>query len=371
MNILFVCSRLDTMVSKRGFLISSLVDEGNDVSLISMERHSETEKKLRDMGVDFYCVENSRNKVSVFSDIKFLLRLFFLLRVGGFDRVLSYTIKPNVYSGLAVFFTRSALCFFPFVTGLGYAFQGGGWRRNLLRKITVFLHRFSFSRATKVVFQNENNMSLFVDLGIVPGRNAVLIMGDGVEIDGVKNAYSDRLDGDFVCVARLLGEKGLRELHAAIVEVKKSDPDFSVKLYGPMESSPDAISEQEVKQWAVCGTILWKGYSDDVKGVLKEAACFVLPSYHEGMSTAVAEAMAEGVPVIGTDISGIRELVDGNGFLVAPKNYPDLAQAIHKFISLSDDKKIEMSEVGISRADMLCNRRVIMNRIKELVLEKQ
>lgn len=369
MNILFVCSRLDTMVAKRGIVLQKLAANGHKVTLLSMERHQETERVLEGMGVGFRCFKNERNRISLWADFLFVLNLAKLLLSKRYDCLVSYTIKPNVYSGIACFFVARGIRFYPFVTGLGYAFQSGGFKRYLLKKVSLFLHRISFFSARKVIFQNYVNRDYFVDTSVVKKDKTEVILGDGVDVSISPTPYLNRVTSGFVCVARVLGEKGLRELHESILQVKRDEPSFNVQLYGPLESSPDAISAAEVAEWKKMGTIIWNGYSSNVSELLNGAACFVLPSYHEGMSTAVAEAMAAGLPIIGTDIPGIRELVEDNGFLVPVKDPVSLSGALLRFINLPDEEKNEMSKISRERSVMMCDRKVIMDRIYEMVIK--
>ena len=73
---------------------------------------------------------------------------------------------------------------------------------------------------------------------------------------------------------------------------------------------------------------------------------FISSSYWEGFSTAILEAMAAGVPVLGTDIPGNRELIEPgiNGWLVAPHNSEALAQEIINHINLPDEIKLKIIE---------------------------
>jgi glycosyltransferase involved in cell wall biosynthesis len=281
------------------------------------------------------------------------------------DCLISYTIKPNVYSGIALFFCKK-IKFVPVVTGLGFAFQEGSFVRRLLKNITVWLHRISFRKAHKVIVQNTHNTQFLIEQNIVEKENVILIEGDGVNIPDIsEKKFGAKLR--FVSLARLLGEKGLRELRDAIYEVKKTYPDFHVELFGPIENSADAISVAEIDAWKREGTLLWKGYCENIDKLFRESDIFTLPSYHEGMSTAVSEAIAYGLPVVGSDIPGIKEMVDRNGYLVAPRKVRPLADALKRMLeaSLEDLKYMSMRsrQIAIYKFDRV----KIMNEIEKVI----
>jgi len=366
MKYLFVCSRLDTMLGKRRRLLRRLINDGADVYLISMEYHGNSVSELREMGVRFHLTKAKRNKISFLSDLKYLFELYDYFNKVKPDVIIAYTIKPNLYSGLITRIQGLDVMFFPIVTGLGFAFQEGNILRLVLKRFVTVLYKISFKNVQKVILQNNDNRRYFSELNIAPMSKMLVIAGDGVELPGIDTKqFND--PKRVVCVARLLGEKGLRELHLATLEVKKNFPDFSVELYGPQETSPDAILDSELAQWKDMGTLKWEGYCDSVDNLLSEADAFILPSYHEGMCTAVSEAIAFGLPVIGTDISGIREMVDGNGFLVKRKDVGSIVIALNSLLSQNDDAWSDMSKRSIQIAKTRFDRKLLMNQIYDVV----
>ena len=80
---------------------------------------------------------------------------------------------------------------------------------------------------------------------------------------------------------------------------------------------------------------------EKVIDMVSNSTLFLLPSVEEGISNAVLEAMALGIPVISTDCGGMREVVinNNNGFLVPVREPNAMAEAIQNFINL-DEKEI-------------------------------
>jgi glycosyltransferase involved in cell wall biosynthesis len=330
-----------------------------------MEGHAATEENMKRLGITHTVIPCPRNKIALLRDLFYMINVFFWLLKVRPDAVISYTIKPNVYCGIVLrFFKR--VRFFPVVTGLGFAFQNRGAKRRVLRRLVVGLHRKAFQVSDNVIFQNNENCDFFVSENIVDEERAVIIQGDGVYIPEASKSFF-RKPLSFVCVSRLLGEKGLRELFEASKIVRCRYPDFHISVFGPKETSPDAITDEDLANWSKSGALIWRGYCDDVGELFSRSDIFILPSHHEGMSTAVCEATAHGLPVIATDIPGIREMVDGNGILV-PVNSPErLANAIFEMLEMNVEELLEMSRVSRDIAVSGFQREDVMRRVAEVI----
>ena len=143
-----------------------------------------------------------------------------------------------------------------------------------------------------------------------------------------------------VCVSRLIERKGIRFLIEAIGKLK--DRDVKLILVG------EGNQEEELKKLAVDSRISdrvdFKGYMDhdSIADLYRTSDVFVLPSLNEGMSNALLEAMASGLPVIVTDTGGTSELIDGNGVVVPMSDSNAIAEAIREFMDNPDTRKMEM-----------------------------
>ena len=83
-----------------------------------------------------------------------------------------------------------------------------------------------------------------------------------------------------------------------------------------------------------------------MRNLLKSHGCLILPSYSEGMSKSIMEAISSGRPIICSNISGCREMVvnNFNGFLVKPKSTSSIYQALKKFQNLKFEDKIKFGK---------------------------
>jgi glycosyltransferase involved in cell wall biosynthesis len=107
----------------------------------------------------------------------------------------------------------------------------------------------------------------------------------------------------------MLRDKGVGEYVAAAKLVKERIPAARFLMIGDTDQNPAAISIEQLRQWNREGVIEYRPATEDVRPLLAQCTCYVLPSYHEGMPRSVLEAMATGRPVITTDTIGCRETV--------------------------------------------------------------
>ncbi len=249
--------------------------------------------------------------------------------------VLCYTIKPVIWGTVAAWLSATPKRY-ALITGLGYAFtDGASLKRRLVRWVSTTLYAFALRRATKVFFQNPDDAALFRKLGLTPPWvPVVLVNGSGVDVDHFAQSRLPEGPVRFLMIARLLGDKGVREYAAAAAGIMRDYPEAQFHLVGPTDTNPDAISGDEIITWERDGVLKWHGASDDVRPHIAACHVYVLPSYREGTPRTVLEAMAMGRPIITSDAPGCREtVVDGdNGFLIAPREVGPLVEAMRRFL---------------------------------------
>ena len=324
----------ESLVNFRGDLIKSLVAAGHEVSAMAGHSDDATRLRIETLGASFRSYPVQRNGMNPISD----LTTFLALRAAFIDLkpdiVLSYTIKPVIWGGMAMRSLGSTAWFYALITGLGLAFQPGGIKQKLITGLVTRLYRWSLIRATKVIFQNQDNRQVFEDRQIVEAERCVVVSGSGVNLDHFGLSPLPQGKVVFLSIARLLGAKGLREYAQAAKIVRERYPNADFYLVGPEDPSPDNIPLSEVVTWKSSGVLQYFGETKDVRPFIEQSNVYVLPSYYEGMPRTVLEAMAMGRPIITTDVPGCREtVVDGdNGFLVPVKDVDALAAAMEKFI---------------------------------------
>ena len=333
-KIIIVASLPESLINFRGELIQDIKDKGCKVITVSpppSEMYSNIfkQKKIVNIPITF-----ASNKISPLDDFILFLKLYKIFKKQSPDIILSYTIKPVIWGGFASRFLKKD--FYVLITGLGFAFQGTSFKRKLLTRLVVFLYRVVLKKSKVVIFQNKDNLNLFVDKGIVPISKTYLVNGSGVDIEKFNVEALPKGTINFLCISRLLTEKGLREYAEAAKIVKKKFPTVIFNLVGGKDASSDAISLEEVSSWS--DYISYKGSTTDVRTYIKNSHVYILPSYHEGLPRSTLEAMSMGRAVLTTEAAGCKETVKNgiNGFIVPVGSVDKLAEKMIWFIEHSD-----------------------------------
>jgi len=337
MNILIIGAYPNSIVGFRGQLIQSWVKEGHKVTVMSADAEAEVIEKVCLLGANFRPYKVQRNGLNPLSDLQTLFELYRAIKACKPDKILAYTIKPIIWGGIAARFYKKS-DFYAMVTGLGYAFEKGSFKRSIVNVIAKGLYRYSLKRVTGVIFQNTDNLQTFVDQKLVKKEKTHRIFGSGVDLAEYSQTPLPAGAPVFLLVARLLGDKGIREYAEAAFNVKKQYPDTRFQLLGPEDSSPDGICAEELAQWTKTGTIEYLGVTNHVLPFVQQCHIYTLPSYHEGLPRSVLEAMSVGRPILTTTASGCRDTVlnERNGKLVSPKDSQQLEDQILWFIENRD-----------------------------------
>lgn len=319
----------------RGHLLETMRSAGHEVVTIGPAANEATLAWLAERGIRYHEAPIGRAGISPLADIRTFLKLWTLLREIGPDTVLTYTIKPNVYgipaAAIAGVKRRNAM-----ITGLGFAFieREGSMRWRMIHMIARLLYWVGLRLATRIIFQNEDDLDAFREMGLIARHAPVgIVAGSGVDIRHFAPAPLPE-QPRFLMVARLLRDKGLGEYieAARIVRARFSQAEFH--LVGPADPSPAAFPVSEVEAATREGAIIWHGATDDVRPFIAASRIYVLPSYREGTPRSALEAMAMGRPVITTDVPGCRAAIKNgrNGLLVPARTAEPLADAMIRLI---------------------------------------
>lgn len=334
MKIIVIGALPESLINFRGELITKLVKSNHDVIAMAAPADQDTINRIEQLGCRYEPYPIARNNTNPGSDLKTLIALIKVYKKEQPDKVIAYTIKPVIWGGISALFFP-AIQFNALITGLGFAFQGGNLKRTLIKKTVTTLYKLSLMSARKVIFQNQDNMLSFLKNKIVHEKKAFVINGSGVNLAHFKySPLPNESDFTFLTIARLLGDKGLREYAAAAEIVLKKHPKAKIQILGPEDPSPDGIKLTEVHAWQEKGLIEYLGSTRDVRPFISKCHVFVLASYHEGLPRTVIEAMAIGRPILTTNVPGCRDTVEEgvNGFLVEKANAEQLAKQMIWFI---------------------------------------
>lgn len=337
MKILFLTNHHLGLCLFRYELIAELLKE-NDVYLSLPD--GDLVRPLEEMGARFIDTPIDRRGLNPITDIKLFCRYLKLLRQIKPEMVITYTIKPNVYGGLAC--RLAGIPYAANITGLGTAFQKAG----ILRAVASLLYKIALKKAKAVFFENCGNQQTLLDARIVKESQCCVLNGAGVNLERYAFAEYPADDGEtrFLFTGRIMREKGVDELFSAMERLHSEGIPCSLDVLGDYEED----YKSKIEQYEAAGWLHFHGYQKDVRPFIQNCHCFVLPSWHEGMANTNLECAAMGRPLITSRIHGCMEAVveAKNGLLCEPKNTNSLYDSMKTFIQLPYEKKVAMGIAG-------------------------
>lgn len=313
------------------------------------------------LGIDHVPIPIDGRGTSPLADLALLWRYWRALRRLRPAAYLGYTIKPNIWGSLAA--RLNGVPVINNIAGLGETFGGRGPLNRLVR----WLYRQALRGSATVFFQNPDDRALFVAGGIVPAASTRSLPGSGVDL--ARFAVRRRApasDGGFVflLIARLLVAKGVGDFVAAARLVRERAPAARFRVLGIVQQGKGAIPPAQLDAWARSGDVELLPATDDVRDVLAEADCVVLPTFYpEGTPRALLEAAASGLPIIATDVPGCREIVrhGRNGFLVRPRDPQDLADRMIAMAALPPGAAAAMGAAGRALVEREFDERIVVD----------
>ena len=304
-----------------------------------------------------------RRGINPVTDLKLLMRYIRLIRKIRPTKVITYTVKPNIYGGIACRLLR--IPYAANITGLGTTFQKEGW----LKKLVILLYKTALKGADAVFFENRGNLQIMCDLGIVQQSRCRLLNGAGVNLEQYPFcAYpSEDETVKFLFIGRVMAEKGVNELFTAMQQLIAEGYHCQLDMLGYYEEDYKQTIEGFVQQ----GWLHYHGFQTDVKRFIEPAHCFVLPSWHEGMANTNLECASMGRPLITSNIHGCKEAVIENvsGLLCEAKDADSLYAAMVHFLHLSPAERAAMGAAGRKHMEAeFDKRKVVENTLEGLGL---
>lgn len=353
MKILILANNDIGLYQFRKELIFELLREHSVTLLLP---YGEMVEPLREAGCRFVDTPVDRRGVNPVKDFGLFLRYRKIIKTEKPDLVITYTVKPNVYGGMACRLLK--VSYAVNITGLGTAFQGHG----MLRHVVTTLYRLGTSKAKVMFFENVENQQIFIDEKLVKPEKACLLNGAGVNLEHYQvSEYPEEHDGvRFLFVGRVMQEKGIDELFSAMQRLRQEGYNCSLDVLGGFEEN----YALKMKKYQEAGWLHYHGYQKDVRPFIAQSHCFVLPSWHEGMANTNLECAASGRPVITSDIHGCKEaVVDGvSGLLCQSKDAQSLYDRMREFMLLTHQEKRQMGLAGHRHMEDVFDKRKVVEK---------
>lgn len=369
MKVVFCDNHFGLMINFRGDVVRHYLRLGYEVILVfpSVTRNDSMLNEIP-KGCRLISVPISPSGMNPIEDLRYLWTLFLFMKKERPDVIFTYTIKPNIYGTLAAWLAgvKSRIAM---VAGLGYAFDGNGVMKRVLR----FFYGVGLRASSKVVVLNNSNFDYLLSKGYVSKEKLVLFEGgEGVDLTRFSFVPNHFEVHRFIMVARMLYDKGYSEFVSAARLVKSKYPSIQFELLGPIDDkSPMRVPREVIERDQREGSITYLGVTNNVPSYIGRNGVVVVlvSSYKEGLNRSLMEACAMGRPIITSNIPGCREMVDDgkNGFLVEPKDADSLARRIIDFINLSEREKQAMCDYSYQKACSQFDVNKVIERYDEMI----
>ncbi|MHC0046073.1 glycosyltransferase family 4 protein [Vibrio campbellii] len=321
---------------------------------------------------EFDCINlNMTRGTSIFDVIKNTYELYKIFKFRKFDIIQYATPNAAFYSSIASFMAcvpKRLYCQW------GIRYVGfSGVRRNIFKLIEYLTCSLStdirpaseknrqFSICEKLYKENESSVvGQGGTIGVDFKKFNLDMKADGRNF--VLNKYCLRPD-DFIFgyVGSLRGDKGTNELIEAFREMSSTHEDIKLVLVGS-KFDGDPI-KKDLLDWADSSDkVIFVGAQKDTSKFISSFSVHVHPSYREGFSMVLQEAMALKVPIITTDIPGPSEVIeqDKSGLLIAPRDVSELKEAMEKLYS-DKEMRLALSESGYKRCVEHFDREIMLH----------
>lgn len=211
------------------------------------------------------------------------------------------------------------------------------------------LGKWTLNTADKIICYTEEEKKKLIEILNI-NESKIVVIPNGIDTDmfcpGPRDHVADTIN--LLCVSRFVRGKGVEYVVRAIGILVKERPNLHLTLVG-----------EGPERDRICELIESLGLNDNVSiidfvpydrmpRVFQDSDIFVLPSLHEGVPRTALEAMSCGLPVVISDFSHLRDLIDGGGLMFPKKDVQALANNLRILIG-DDDKRTRMGQIARER----------------------
>jgi Glycosyltransferase len=352
MRVLILSNNAAGLMSLREELITALTELWEVFVCVPPDDYS---KQIEKTGAKLIELSFDRRGKNIIGELSLMKNYKRLIHENNPEIVLTYTIKPNIYGGIA-----SRLSKTPYiinVTGLGTELQSN----SLFSKFLFRLYVFSARKATKVFVQNSSIKECFNKMRVI--KNCDMLPGSGVNLEKHSlETYPSEDNGlRFLFIGRVMKDKGIEELIYAARKVHESHNNVTFDLIGYYDESE---YKEQIDELIRLGIMKFFPFQEDIHDVIKDHHCIIHPSYHEGMSNALLEAAAVGRPVIASNIPGCKETFEDKvtGIAIKVRDKEDLVRGIEDLLSLTKSEREQMGKKGRKKVESFFDRKIIIDK---------
>ena len=371
-----ICVITTIDITMTSFVVPAMrrfLQKGYDVTLICNMSDEFYEK----YSGEFHCINIPMKRgISISDMLTMPFRFYNIFRREKFDYVQYATTNASWNAAFPAWLARIPVRLYC-QWGLHYIAYTG-FKRTVFRTLEKILSAFS----THVTSPSRKNLQFAISEKLFPASKGSMI-GDGgtVGVDFTEFDYTQRehyrkeilkeypqLEGKkvFGYLGRIETDKGINELLEAFFAL--DDPSCALFLIGPFDKIRSGFKKEIIDKAKASPNVIFHGFTREVPRYLSIVDVLVHPTYREGFSMALQQAMAMGCAIVTTDIPGPSEVVeDGvSGLLVPDHDSAALAAAMKK-VKDSPELYTSLVKASLERVHTLFNR----ERMVELTLKNR
>jgi glycosyltransferase involved in cell wall biosynthesis len=295
--------------------------------------------------IEYIYYKLDRESYNIFKQYSTYLHLKNIINKIKPDLIISYTILPNIFGSLIA--KKMNFKIINSITGLGSLFL----TNSIFNPFIKYIYKKTLSLSNSIIVLNESDKVFLTNNRFIDINKTILINGEGVDIDFYKPiSQIDENSFKFLFIGRLIKEKGIFEyISSANIFLKHQNiTNFKFYILGDFDSgNRTALTREEFYKLIEANIhIEYLGYKSDIRDVIANVDCIVLPSYREGLSRVLLEAASMSKPVVTTDVPGCKDvIIDGyNGFLCKPNDQHELFDVLYKMYNTKKEHRITMGE---------------------------
>jgi len=312
-------------------LLSGL-KEKHDITVIIGEDGRLT-KEIRALNIKCIILSSLQREINVIKDIKAYFGLKSMLKEIKPDIVASHSSKAGYISRLVCYKLKIPNVF----TVHGWSFTKGV--PPVKRLVYLIFEKIISIYTDRLITVSDYDRKLALKYGIISSHNVVTIHNGSPDLfDGIRKKKGNPLRG--VMVARFQTQKDHQTLFQALKRLKNDDVIIDLIGDGPLEEK----YKKQAEELGLSNIIKFNGSSENVSDFLNSSDFFLLISNYEGLPLSICEALSCGLPIIASDVGGVRELIqdEESGFLIPKGDSVRLTERITQL--MTDQNKLnEMS----------------------------
>ena len=324
-----------------GHLMRHLIEQGHDVHLWTMEPIDRALAQARVPGLRCHALPLVRRAPRAIDALRTIVATARLAMAAPSATFTLWSVQTKLLCGLPLrAFGRRCIFLVP---GLGTLFSSDELRFRVARRIAIPAYRWLFrGEASRVIVLNRDDLAFMTDVIGVP-RDRVFLMHGGCGVDPREFPFVEQLPARHpravLVPARLVREKGILEAVRASRLLLDRGIAHELWLSSDIDpANPLSLARADAESLPrISSAVRLLGHVPAMPPVFQAAYAVCLPTYREGVPTALVEASATGRPIVTTDAIGPRDLIrhGHNGLRVPVGDVPALAAALERV--LTDD----------------------------------